>query len=172
MKRKIITIAFVVVSFLLQTTIFDKLTIAGIKPNLFVVLTAAFGFMRGRKTGMSVGLLCGILSDVFWGGLIGFYMLIYCIIGYINGSFRRLFYEDDIKLPMVFIGISDLLFTAAVYVGYFVLQGKFMFMFFLKNVMLPEFAYTILVTVVMYQVILYVNRKLEIEEQRSASRFV
>ena len=38
--------------------------------------------------------------------------------------------------------------------------------------MLPELVYTILVTLVLYQIILHINRKLEKEEQRSASRFV
>ena len=154
MKRKIITCIFIIAAFLLQSTIFGRLTFSGIRPNLLIAVTASIGFMRGRKEGMGVGFICGLLVDIFWGGLIGFYALIYTVIGYMNGSFQRMFYEDDIKLPLAMIGISDLI------------------IWFLEHVMLPELVYTILVTLVLYQIILHINRKLEKEEQRSASRFV
>ena len=111
MKRKIITCIFIIAAFLLQSTIFGRLTFSGIRPNLLIAVTASIGFMRGRKEGMGVGFICGLLVDIFWGGLIGFYALIYTVIGYMNGSFQRMFYEDDIKLPLAMIGISDLIYT-------------------------------------------------------------
>ena len=52
------------------------------------------------------------------------------------------------------------------------LRGDFAFLTYLANIILPELVYTILVTLVLYQIILYVNKKLEEEEQRSASKFV
>ena len=52
------------------------------------------------------------------------------------------------------------------------MQGDFRFGYYLIHVIMPELVYTILVTIVLYQIILHVNRKLEAEEQRSASRFV
>lgn len=172
MKRKIITGVFIIAALLLQSTVFGRLSFAGIRPNLLIVITASLGFMRGRKEGMAVGFVCGLLADVLWGELIGFYALIYTVIGYLNGTFRRLFYEDDIKLPLLLIGISDLIYSVIVYVCLFMLQGDFDFSFFLTHVILPELVYTILITLVLYQIILYVNRRLEKEEQRSASRFV
>ena len=42
----------------------------------------------------------------------------------------------------------------------------------LVQIILPELVYTILVTLVLYQIILHVNKRLEAEEQRSASKFV
>ena len=172
MKRKVITFLFIVFVFILQSTVFDTFSFANIKPNLLIIVTSAFGFMRGRKEGMAVGFISGLFVDAFWGGLIGFYALLYAVIGYVNGTFHRLFYEDDIKLPILLIGASDLICSLIIYVCMFLLQGKFIFLFFLKNIMLPEFVYTILITVVLYQLILFVNRKLETEEQRSASKFV
>lgn len=40
-------------------------------------LTVSFGFMRGKKEGMFVGFFCGLLIDIFYGSMIGFYALIY-----------------------------------------------------------------------------------------------
>ena len=110
--------------------------------------------------------------DVFWGGVLGFYTLIFTVIGYLNGSFKRLFFDEDIKLPLGLIAGSELAYGLIVYVCFFMMQGDFRFGYYLIHVIMPELVYTILVTIVLYQIILHVNRKLEAEEQRSASRFV
>ena len=46
MKRKITVLLIVIVCFLLQTTMFQALSIASISPNLLIIVTASFGFMR------------------------------------------------------------------------------------------------------------------------------
>ena len=107
MKRKIITFIFIVAAFLLQSTVFSRLAFADVRPNIMIVVTASFGFMRGEKGGMAVGFASGLLIDLFWGGMLGFYTLIYTVIGYLNGTFHRMFFDDDIKFPLIIIGISD-----------------------------------------------------------------
>lgn len=172
MKRKIVTVILIVAAFILQSTVFGRLAFANVRPNLMIVVTASLGFMRGEKGGMAVGFMCGLLVDLFWGGLLGFYTLIYTVIGYLNGTFHRMFFDDDIKFPLVLIGISDLVYSSVGYVCLFMLRGKFIFSYFFGHVMLPELVYTILATLILYQIILHLNRRLEAEEQRSASRFV
>lgn len=49
MKRKIVTGCLIFFCFLLQTTIFQTLALASISPNLMIILTASFGFMRGKS---------------------------------------------------------------------------------------------------------------------------
>ena len=172
MKRKLITGLIVLVSFLLESTVFHKLTFASISPNLMIIVVSAFGFMRGKKTGMAVGFFSGLLVDLFWGSMLGFHMLIFTIIGYLNGAFERLFYDDDIKLPIILIGASEIIYSLIMYACMYMLQGDFLFGNYLYRIILPELVYTILVTLLFYQIILKINRKLESEEQRSASRFV
>lgn len=172
MKRKIVTLLIIVICFLLQSTVFQKLSFATICPNLLIIVTSSFGFMRGRKSGMYVGLICGFFVDLFWGGALGLHMLIYLMIGYLNGSFQRLFYDDDIKLPIALIAASELIYGIASYAFICMFQGDFSFGTHLLHVILPELVYTILVTLILYQIILYINKRLEAEEQRSASKFV
>ena len=47
MLRKMTMAIMILFCFLLQTTLFRSLAFAGIAPNLLIVLTSAFGFMRG-----------------------------------------------------------------------------------------------------------------------------
>ncbi len=172
MKRKFITFAVILICFLLQSTVFQYLAFAMVKPNMLIAVTSSFGFMRGKKSGLFVGFLSGLLVDLFWGGTLGFNMLLYSVIGYVNGSFRRMFYDDDIKLPIVLIGVSDFFYGLLTYVCLYMLRGDFAFGSHLMKIMMPELVYTILVTLALYQIILHINKKLEEEEQRSASKFV
>jgi rod shape-determining protein MreD len=146
--------------------------LGSIKPNLLLILVSSLGFIRGKKSGMRVGLVCGLFADVFWGNLLGFYTLIFIVIGYINGMFRRLFYDEDIKLPLLLVGMSEFIYGVIIYICMFMLKGEFNFGYYLFNIILPELIYTVLATLVLYQIILRINRKLVNEEQRSASRFV
>lgn len=172
MKRKVITFFIILISFLLQSTLFVKLKFGAVSPNLMLVVTSSFGFMRGRKSGIAVGAISGLLVDIFWGQLLGFHTLLYTVIGYLNGSFERLFYDEDVKLPIVLISESEFLYGICIYVFVYMLQGDFAFGTYLFSIIIPELVYTILVTLILYQVILHINRKLESEEQRSASKFV
>lgn len=172
MRRKIVVFLIIIVCFLLQTTVFQALAFASISPNLLVVVVSAFGFMRGRKEGMWIGLFCGLLFDIFCGSMIGFYGLVYMYIGYLNGMFRKRFFPDDIKLPLILIAASDLACNLVVYLFLFFMRGQFQFGYYLLHIILPELVYTILVTLFLYFVILKINQKLERIEKRSASKFV
>lgn len=172
MKRKIITFCIIIACFILECTVFPNLSLASITPNLLIVVTSSFGFMRGKKEGMMVGFICGILFDIMFSDLIGFYTLIYTVLGYANGFFRKIFYPDDIKLPLILIAASDFLYGNIVCVFMFIMRSRFDYFYYLKNIIIPELIYTILVTLIFYSIILQINKKLEAKEQRSASKFV
>jgi rod shape-determining protein MreD len=170
--RRIITIAIlIIVCFVLQSTLFQSLAIGSISPNLLIVVTASFGFMRGRKEGMLVGFFCGLLVDIFFGSILGFYALLYVYVGFVNGFFRRIFYPEDIKLPMLLIGASDFCLNVLIYFFQFLFRGRMDFGYYLTRIILPELIYTIVVTLVLYYILLKINRHLEEIEKRSASKF-
>lgn len=162
----------ILVCFLLQCTLFDNLALGSIKPNLLIILTASFGFMRGHKEGMIVGFLSGLLIDIQFGSLLGFYALIYTLIGFINGFFKQIYYDEDVKLPLVLIVGSEIVYGIVIYFFLFLLRGEFQFFRYLSHIIIPEALYTLLITLGLYPFILFVNHKLEAEEKRSASKFV
>ena len=171
-KRKGIEAVMVIVLFLLETTVFHYFEIASVKPNLLLILTASFGFMEGKREGMYVGVLSGFLLDICFGQYIGFYILFYTLVGYANGFFQKLYYDENIKLPLLLIGSSELAHGILIYVFQFMLQSDFHFLYYLGHLIIPEMLYTVILTLIVYQIILRINRKLVEEEKRSASRFV
>ncbi|MDE6925090.1 MAG: rod shape-determining protein MreD, partial [Acetatifactor sp.] len=66
MLRKVIVTLFILACFILQCSVFSGLAFAGIIPNLMIILTSSFGFMRGEKEGLIIGFFCGLLSDIFF----------------------------------------------------------------------------------------------------------
>lgn len=172
MRRKISVIIIVIICFLLQSTLFKALSFASISPNLLIVVVSSFGFMRGRKEGLWIGLFCGLLLDIFFGQILGFYALIYMIAGYINGMFRKIFYPDDIKLPMILILGSDLAVNLMIYLFLFLPRKKIHLGYYLFHIMIPEMVYTLVITIALYFIILKVNQRLERIEKRSAAKFV
>ena len=171
-KRFFITAVIIIAAYLLQCTVFSSLELAGIKPNLLIIITASFGFMRGSREGMLVGFVSGLLADIQFGDMIGFYALIYLLVGFINGLFQRLYFDEDIKLPLFLISISEFLYGIIVYFLTYLLRSDFNFLLFLNKIILPELIYTIVITLGLYPLILFINHKLEAEEKRSASKFV
>lgn len=170
--RKLIVTIFILVCFILQSSIFAELSFAGIIPNLMIILTSSFGFMRGEKEGLIIGFFCGLLSDIFFGEFLGFYALVLMYIGFINGKFSRIFYPEDIKLPIALIVVSDVSYGVLCYILLFLLRGRLNFPYYFSRVILPEALYTIVVTMFLYPLILKVNDKLEAKEKRSAQKFV
>ncbi len=172
MKRFIVSALLILFCFLLQCTVFHALAFGGIVPNLLIVLTASFGFMRGEKTGLLIGFFCGLLVDIFFGNSIGFYSLLYMYIGYMNGKFSAIFYPEDIKLPIILILGSDCFYGLISYVILFLLRSRFDFGYYFAHIILPEIVYTIVVTIFLYPLILGINTALERGETGSGKKFV
>ena len=171
MKRKITIAVIIIVCFLLQCTVFKSLAIASVSPNLLVVVTAAFGFMRGQKEGLFVGFFCGILLDFMSGSALGFYALIYMFVGFLNGFFKRIFFPDEIRLPVILIALSDFGCNLVIYFILFWFRGRFDFGYYLMHIILPELVYTMVVAILLYFILLKINQKLEEIERRSETKF-
>ncbi len=172
MRRKITLFIIITICYLLQTTLFRALAFASISPNIMIVVVSSFGFMRGKKEGLFIGFFTGLLLDLFSGSILGFYALLYMYIGYLNGYFRKLFYPEDIKLPMLLIAGSDVCYNLFIYFFLFLFRNRYDVRYYLMHVILPELVYTMVITIFLYFVILKINQRLEVIEKRSASKFV
>lgn len=161
-----------ITSFVLQGTVFEGISFAGTVPNLVLILTVSVGLMRGQKSGMFIGFFGGLIMDTFVGPTLGFYALILMYIGYANGYFNKIFFPEDIKLPLGMVIVSDLFYGCITYVLLFLLRGRLDFVYYFLHIILPECVYTILVTVPFYPLIFFINRFLDGLEQRRAKKFV
>lgn len=147
----------ILLCFFLQTCVLPWILPFAVLPNLFVIITAANGFMREENTGLTVGFACGLLYDVFFGEIIGFHALLLMYVGYLNGKFSRTFYPEDLKLPLALITVSDLTYGMICYVFLFLLWGKLDFPYYFLHVILSETLMTLTASLLIYPVILKRN---------------
>lgn len=166
MKRFIITAIIILLCFLLQTTVLQKLALADVVPDLLLIVTVAAGYMRGRKEAIYTGLLCGLLTDLYFGSVIGLYALLYMFIGYLNGYCNKIYYRDDFTIPIILVGISDFIYNFFYYVFEFLLRGRTNFLFYLGRIILPQIVYTVLVSVILYKALHTFNTLLEHSETK------
>lgn len=170
--RNILFAVIVIICFVLQSTWFHWFTFGGTIPNLLIIVVASIGFMRGKSAGILYGIFAGILVDIFFGGVLGFYALLYMYIGYFNGFFEKIFYPKDIKLPIILLTTSSFFYSVVFYTLVFLLQGKFHFRYYFFNIIIPEMVYTIVITIIIYPSLLVINYKFDESVKRSARKFV
>lgn len=163
-KRIITLTILIIVNFVLQSTIFGFHSLSVVTPNLLLILTMSFGLMRGRKEGLLVGAFSGLLVDVFFSGILGPYMMLYMFIGYINGFFHKNYMIEDVLLPFIVVIIDDFLFNTIIYIVRFLLQNKLNYGTYLLHVILPEMLCTALLTILIYKLYVFINKRLKEDE--------
>lgn len=150
----------IVICFIIQHTVLRGLFFGSVTPNLLLVITAFSGFVGGRKDGMFTGFFCGLFTDIFFGSLFGYYTLLYTLIGFTNGIFHAVFYDQDIRQPMLLIALSDLGYGLLQYFFQFLLRGKFHFGYYFRSIILPEILYTVVLTLLFYRAFLKLDDRL------------
>ena len=139
MKSKIVLFFTIILSFLLQSTLLQKIAIGSITPNLLLILCVSMGLMRGRKSGLWTGFFSGLLVDLFYA--------------------FRIYYDDDIKVPMALTAIMDLFYNLAVYGLQFFLRGRLGLFTYLYRIIIPEIFYTVFLTMIVYKFFYYINHR-------------
>ena len=161
MKRGIVTAVLVFICFILQTSVFELIKLAGIAPNILLIFISSIAVMRGQKPGMIVGFFSGLLMDIFYGSTIGGFAFLYMMFGFVDGFFHRIYYVEDVLLPMIMISLNDFIYNIIIYVVFFLMRNRLDFLGYLKDVMLPEMIYTILITLFFYKILVRINLRLK-----------
>ncbi|MBP5596360.1 rod shape-determining protein MreD [Pseudobutyrivibrio sp.] len=169
--RRVLIIALVVYfCYILQTSVFARYPLAGVTPNILICVVSTYGFMKGRRYGILTGFATGLLLDVYSGVIFGLYALVYMYIGLLNGLFKKQFFGDDLRLPMILIGTSDFIYGVISYLVLFTVRSQNDFSFYLMNVIMPEVVYTLVVSIFVYYGILHINNWIDKFEKKGSDR--
>ena len=169
--RKVVEIIAAIILFSLQITLFKRLEIASVSPNLLIIIVATVGLLSGSREGMFIGFVSGLFIDMYFSSYLGVYALIFLFIGYVIGLFKQILIPTDIKLPLFLILLADFMYNGFVYVFQYMFRGDFSFVYYLTNVVMPEMMYTIIVALFVYPIYLKISNSLDEYEKKGASKF-
>lgn len=156
MKKFFIVIGLLLTFFLiyfLQINIFSNLTIAGIKPNLFVIFILFIGLFANSSLSIASGIFIGLFLDLLYGKAIGVSAVMYCIVGYLATYFDKNFSKEN-KLTIILMCAGT---TAIFEFGCYMLNSIIIgfsreYFLFLKTLII-EIIYNILLTIIIYPLI-------------------
>jgi rod shape-determining protein MreD len=167
--RVIVIGSILLLTHVLQTTLFQGIRIGNVAPNFILMIVVAFSLLRGSKEGVKIGFGAGLIQDVA-AGMIGPFIIIYTLIAYFTGRFNKNFYRENFILPF-FCTILSSLFSNLFTIFLFLMRGRINVLYFIQKIVIPEMIYTLALSLIIYQLIYMVNERMEIKEKKTRSIF-
>ncbi len=173
MKKVLIHISLIIVFviiYLLQTIFFSHFTIAGIMPNIFIILMLYIGLYMGRTIGIIYGITYGIFLDMWVGKSIGLTSIALAIIGLISGMFDKTLSKDN-RMTVLLMGIvCTVIYETLLYLlQYMAFAINIEIVSFIK-ILLIEVVYNMLLIIILYPIL--DKTGYEIEEEIKGNRIL
>lgn len=156
MKKFGVSMIFLVVFifiYFLQVGIFAHLPIAGVVPNLFIILILYIGLFANTINAIVFGIIIGLILDLLYGNTIGISAVMFCIIGYLGAYFDKNFSKEN-KATILLMAIGA---TFIYEFGFYSLNGLILGYSFewlkLMKIIIFEIIYNSLITILLYPLI-------------------
>ncbi len=147
--------------FVLQSTLFRRIEIRGIVPNLIIITIVSFALLRGRIDGAIAGAILGLLQDIYFGNVIGFYAGLYMYLGFFTGFLYNNFYKDSLLVPIGIFAAGDVLANLIVFFFTFMFRGKLQLHVYIGNIIIPELIFTVFAGFLLYRLLYVINHVIE-----------
>lgn len=97
-------------SLILESTLFNEIMIAGVKPDLILIIVILYAIFNGPKEGALIGLFLGLLEDLFLSKYIGINALTKLVVGFLIGSLEKRIYKENFLVPTVALFFGSLIY--------------------------------------------------------------
>ena len=149
----VILILLIFVIYFLQSNFFNWFTIAGIKPNLFVIYILFIGLFGNRSMGIIYGALSGTLLDLLIEERVGVNLVGLMLIGLIATIFSKNFSKDSRITIMLMTFGSTIIFEVITYFLNYVLFSINVEVFRFISILLVEAIYNVILLIILYPLI-------------------
>jgi len=99
----------------LQATVFNYLTVAGVKPDLLLIIVVLYGLLYGKKAGV-LGFVYGLVEDLITGRFIGFNALTKGLMGLLIGYLEPKLFKDHILVPVIILFVGTFVYGTFTYI--------------------------------------------------------
>ncbi len=159
--RYFVYFILIIISFILQTTLFENIAIFDIKPNSMIILIVSIAFIRSDIEGAIVGFFYGLFIDIFFSSFLGLNAFIGAIVGFLAGKCFRSFYKNSLLIPF-FLTFIFTFFTGFLFFFFnLFLRGQTKLISYLLYIIIPEVIYTAILSIPLCKIIYIINLRLE-----------
>lgn len=173
MKKTVINISIFITFLLiyyLQANLFTTFNIAGVMPNLFVILVLFIGLYMSKLMGVAYGIIFGLLLDLIIGKKVGVSAIMLGTIGFLGEMFDKNFSKESRMTIMIMVLISTIIYEVGSYViNYFLYSLELEIIPFIK-ILLIESLFNIMLTIILFPLIQ--NLGYEIEEEYKGNKIL
>lgn len=153
MKNTIIVISAIfifLITYFLQINFFNWFTIAGVSPNLFIIIILFLGLFAGKRLGVPLGIFLGILLDFFISKKIGITGIMLGIVGVLAGVLDKNFSKDSrMTIILMTVGITAIYEIGIYFLNYMIISINVEILAFIK-ILLIEILYNVIITIILY----------------------
>ncbi len=151
MVRCIVVFIEIIFSYLLQSAVFPYFELAGVVPDVLLILVVSTAFFKGQNAGVLTGFFAGLLMDFCIGNYLGIFAIFYMVIGYFNGYAAKIFDREDYLLPLGLTAVSELVYGFLYYIFIVLLNGRLNIGFYFGKIILPRVIYTTFAAILLYK---------------------
>lgn len=146
----IVTIFIFLLLYFLQVNFFNWFTIAGVSPNLFVILILFLGLFAGKRVGVPMGIFLGLLLDFFASKKIGISAIMLGTVGVIAGILDKNFSKDSRMTIILMTALTTAIYEIGSYLlNYIIISTNLEILPFIK-ILLIEIIYNTILTIILY----------------------
>ncbi|MCR4441023.1 MAG: rod shape-determining protein MreD [Peptococcaceae bacterium] len=114
MREYMTLFLFALTGLVMQSTIFNHIALAGIKPDFVLILAIFFSILCGPRRGTIVGFLLGLLEDVYLGRFIGMNAFSKGATSFLVGWISRGAFSENLLIPIISM-FAGTFFNSALY---------------------------------------------------------
>ena len=166
MKKILIHIGLIftfIIIYLLQSIFFSQFTIAGIMPNIFIILMLYIGLYMGRANGISYGIIFGIFIDLWIGKTIGLTSISLALIGAISGILDKTFSKDSRLIVLIMGVLCTIIYEVVLYfLQYIAFKINIEIVQFIK-ILFIEVIYNVIIIIILYPLMKFTGYEIENE---------
>ena len=156
MKKTIIifsmAIMFLIIYFL-QANFFTWFTIAGIKPNVFVILIVFIALFASKEVSITFSIISGIFLDAIIAKKVGISGIMFGIISILGIYFDKNFSKDSRLTVILIITGATFLYETGIYIINTFITGAMLEIIPFIKILLIEILYNVLITTIIYPLI-------------------
>lgn len=168
MKNTLITICIIVTFLLiyfLQVNFFSWFTIAGVQPNLFVILIVFVALFARKTISIPFSILVGIVLDALMGKRVGISAILFGLIAILGIYFDKNFSKESKLTIMLMMVGATFLYEVGRYLLIMLPARTGLEIAGFAKILAIEICYNVLLTIILYPVIKWAGHYVEEESK-------